>query len=69
MFLQMQELLPMFQQRQILFGLCMLFYLLNLMVVLQASKPSGLQSHWFLSLHGFFSSSYILTWLVVSQLC
>jgi hypothetical protein len=47
----------------------MLFYLLNLMVVLQASKPSGLQSHWFLSLHGFFSSSYILTWLVVSQLC
>ncbi len=59
----------MFLQRQILFGLCLLFYLLNLMVVLQASKLSGLQSHWFLSLHGFFSSSYILTWLVVSQLC
>jgi hypothetical protein len=47
----------------------MLFYLLKLMVVLQGSKLSGLQSHWFLSLHGFFSSSYILTWLVVSQLC
>jgi hypothetical protein len=46
----------------------MLFYLLNLMVVLQTSKLSGLQSHWFLSLHSFFSS-YILTWLVISQLC
>jgi len=28
----------MFLQRQILFGLCMLFYLLNLMFFLQASK-------------------------------
>jgi hypothetical protein len=59
----------MFLQRQILFGPCMLFYLLNLMVILQATKLSELQSHWFLSLHGFFRSSYILTWLVVSQLC
>jgi hypothetical protein len=32
-FLQRQELLPTFLQRQILFGSCVLFYLLNLMVV------------------------------------
>jgi hypothetical protein len=53
MFLQMQKLLPMFLQRLILFGPCMLFYLLNLRVVLQAKKLFGLQSDWFLSLHDF----------------
>jgi len=53
-FLQREELLSMFLQRQIFFGPCVLFYLLNLMVVLQASELFGLQSHWFLSLHDFF---------------
>ncbi len=43
MFLQRKELLPMFLQRQILFGMCVLFYLLNLMVVLQANELFGLQ--------------------------
>ncbi len=33
MFLQRQELLLTFLQRQILFGSCVLFHLLNLMVV------------------------------------
>jgi hypothetical protein len=40
-------------QRQILFGPCVLFYLLNLMVVLQAKELCELQTHWFLSLHDF----------------
>ncbi len=54
MFLQRQELLPLFIERQIRFGLCVLFYLLNLMAGLQAIELFGLQSHWFLSLHDFF---------------
>jgi hypothetical protein len=53
-FLQRQELLPLFIERQIRFGLCVLFYLLNLMAGLQAIELFGLQSHWFLSLHDFF---------------
>ncbi len=40
-FLQSRGLLPMFLQRHILFGPCVFFYLLDLMVVLQANNFLG----------------------------
>jgi hypothetical protein len=68
-FFAKEELLPMFLQRHMLFGSCVLFYLLNLMAIYKPVNFLDSNHTGFSPCMTFFSSSCILSWLIVGHLC